>query len=405
MLGLYEDPSTPSPSSVVASSGIAYSATFSPPASTLVVVEVSWLFASSTTATISCKDTNNNAYTLKAAKQDASSATISAIFEFYYTTAPGDMAVEVTCSSTGSASATIAPRVLVGASTAQTSAATAAIAGNAESWVGGITTTTAGSLVYVVASGSLNSELTPIANTTVISAWNDTPVGDTSAVGVSSNATGTPGTITYGFTATGVNPYGFAAVEIIPAVAGSGGSSSGGTAIPVLTPVTAGTVVQAADLNNMAYACKFLMNKPICRVHTTTAGQALGGGTAINFDTLDFDTDGMWSPATPSQLTIQTPGFYKVRYMTNQFASGLNGNTWIEVTNGINNPAGAGTTVNIWRGYVIAVTNLGPCGSSGVIPLYLYAQDYVQVFFGGNISSNVITVTEGPYLSLELVSI
>ena len=405
MLGLYEDPSTPQPSSVVASSGVAYSATFSPPAGTLVVVEVSWLFANSTGATISCSDTNGSSYALKASKQDAFSSTISAVFEFYYTTAPGDLAVVITCSSTGSASAIIAPRVLVGASTVQTSAATAAVAGNSDSWVGSITTTTAGSLVYVATSGGVNSNLTPVANTTTISTWDSTAVADTGAVGVSSNATGTPGAITYGFTATGATAYAFAAVEIIPAVAGSGGSSSGGTAIPVLTPVTAGTVVQAADLNSMAYACKFLMNKPICRVHTATAGQALGTGTAVNFDTLDFDTDGMWSSATPSQLTIQTPGFYKVRYMTNQFAAGLVGNTWIAVTNGINNPAGAGTAVNIWRGYVIAVTNLGPCGSSGVIPQYLYAQDYVQVFFGGNIASNVVTVTEGPYLSLELVSI
>lgn len=405
MPGLYEDPSTPSPSQVVANSGVAYSAAFSPPAATLVVVEVSWQFANATTGTLSCKDTNGNAYTLKASKQDSYLSTISAIFEFYYTTAPGDLAVTVTCSSTGGASAIIAPRVLVGAATTQTSAGTAEVAAISDSWTGAVTTTTAGSLVYVVSSGDFNYQLAPIANTSVISNWNDTALGDTGAAGVSSNATGTPGAVTYGFTSAVAEPYAFVGVEVIPAVAGTGGSSSGGMAIPALTPVTAGTVVSADDLNNMAYACQFLMNKPICRVHTVTAGQALAaGGAVVNFDTLDFDTDHMWSSATPGQLTIQTPGFYMVRYMTNQVAANLVGNSWVQISNGVNNPAGAGHSITYYHGSVFTVSNLGACGSAGILPQYLYALDYVQVMFGGSVASSVYTSPIGPYFSLELVS-
>jgi hypothetical protein len=406
MASIYEDPTTPAPAKVTTTAGVGYSGTFSPPSGTWVYVEVNWLFASNVSATLSCADTNANSYgTAKAVKQDSSNGSINAIFALYYSSAPGAIAIKITCSNTGSADAQISPRVIQGAAVSQTGAATATVAGTSTSFSGSITTTTAGSLVYCVTGTSGTYNLSPVSGTTNVSTWKDGSVGDTGASGISSSQTGAPGAVTFGFTSNTSSTFGWAAVEVIPAVAGGGGTLTGGTAIPALTPVPAGYVVQAADLNNMAYACTFLMNKPIARVHAVTAGQSIvaAGNTSIIFDTKDFDTDGMWNASTPTQLTIQTPGYYHVRFGVNA-ASGVM-NAWSLVTTGANNPAGQGLTNIYYDGYVIPVSNMGACGASGVIPQYLYTLDFVMIQARTSTTSTTFGSTIGPYFSLEYVSI
>lgn len=405
MASIYEDASTPTPAKVTATAGVAYSGTFSPPSGVWVYVTVNWLFGSNASATLTCVDTNGNSYTSKAAKQDSNNATISAVFAFFYSSAPGAVAVKVTCSNTGSAGALIAPRVLVGAATSQTGAATATLAATSTSFTGSITTSTAGSIVYCVVGGSGDFNLSPIANTTAVATWEDFNAGDSGAAGMSTSVTGAPGAVTFGFTTSPSNQYGWAAVEVIPAVAGGGGTLTGGTAIPALTPVPAGYVVQAADLNNMSYACTFLMNKPIARVHVATAGQSLAtaGNTTIIFDTKDFDTDGLWNASSPTQLTIQTPGYYHVRFGVNAEPGVLN--SWCLVTTGANNPAGQGLTNIYYDGYTIPVSNIGACGAGGVIPQYLFPLDIVQVQARVSATSTVFGGTTGPFFSLEYVSI
>jgi hypothetical protein len=155
----------------------------------------------------------------------------------------------------------------------------------------------------------------------------------------------------------------------------------------------------------MSYACTFLMNKPIARVHDVTGGQSIpaAGNTPIIFDTKDFDTDGMWSSSAPTQLTIQTPGYYHVRFGCNA-ASGIT-NAWSLVTTGANNPAGQGITNIYYDGYVIAVSNMGASGAGGVIPQYLYPLDFVQIVCRANVTSTTFGSTVGPYFSLEYVSL
>lgn len=404
MASIYEDPTTPTPAKVTATAGVAYSGTFSPPAATWVYVTVNWLFGSNISATLTCVDTNGNSYTSKAAKQDSNDATINAIFAFYYASAPGAVAVKITCSNTGSAGALIAPRVIQGAATSQTGAATATAAATSGSFTGTITTSTAGSLVYCACGGSGNFGLSPVSSTSTVAVWDDANAGDSGAAGISTSVTGAPGAATFGFT-TSSNQYGWAAVEVIPATAGGGGTLTGGTALPALTPVPAGYVVQAADLNNMAYACTFLMNKPIARVHAATSGQtiAITGNTNITFDTKDFDTDGLWNASTPTQLTIQTPGYYHVRFAVNA-ASGVM-NAWAQVTTGANNPAGQGVNNIYYDGYVIPASNIGAAGAAGVIPQYLYALDFVMIQSRAAVASTTFGGTVGPYFSLEYVSL
>jgi hypothetical protein len=405
MASIYEDPTTPTPAKVTATAGVAYSGTFSPPSGTWVYVTVNWLFGSNVAATLTCVDTNGNSYTSKAVKQDVNNATINAIFAFFYSSAPGAVAVKVTSSNTGSAGALIAPRVIQGAATSQTGAATATTTGTSTSLSGSITTTTAGSVVYCVAGTSGDFILNPKTGTTAVATWEDFNAGDSGAAGTSTSVTGAPGAATFGLTTSTSVQFGWAAVEVIPATAGGGGTLTGGTAIPALTPVPAGYVVQAADLNNMAYACTFLMNKPIARVHEVAGGQTIAttGNTTITFDTKDFDTDGMWSASTPTQLTIQTPGYYHVRFGVNAEPGVMD--AWSFVTTGANNPAGQGQTNIYYDGYVIPVSNIGSCGAGGVIPQYLYALDIVQVQSRAAATSTVFGGTAGPYLSLEYVSI
>ncbi len=409
MASIYEDPSTPSPSYATAYSGVAYSGAFSPPAGTWVYVEATWLYASNMTGqTLSCADTSGNVYASVVQVQDTPGATINAVFRFYYSAAPGAIQVKLTASSTGWAAAFIAPRVVVGAAATQTTAAVASYPMFGRSWANEITTTTPGSVVYVVAGSSNTVDASSAAGTVTVGTWESRWYGDTAMFGMSQGVIGTPGPVTLGWVDANRTEYvGWVAAEVIPATAATGGGVwLGGTTVPSLNPVPAGYVVQPADMNAMAYACQFLMNKPVARVHTVTAGQALStSDTAVNFDTVDLDPDSMFNSKWPAQLTIQTPGFYKARYGVNEGGNGVNGNGWVQVVTGANNPAGQGMANSYYYSYVAGGGSGGICGASGVIPQYLYPLDYVQVMFRGSAAASVAVSPVGPYLSLELVSI
>lgn len=173
--------------------------------------------------------------------------------------------------------------------------------------------------------------------------------------------------------------------------------------IPVLTPVPAGYVVQLSDLQAMTSACTFLMTKPLARIHMASSGQSLptGSGTAITFNTVDFDTDGTWNSGSPTRLTIQTPGFYKVRY-TVGLGTSTSGNSWVQVTTGTNNPAGSGVLSQCYGAY--ATVTASQLGSAGIIPQYLYALDYIQVYYAGTAATTVGVGQGAPSLAIEYVS-
>lgn len=174
--------------------------------------------------------------------------------------------------------------------------------------------------------------------------------------------------------------------------------------IPTLTSLTAGQVAQVSDLQAMTSACTFLMNKPIARVHMTTAGQSLPTTpAAVTYNTADFDTDGMWGGSGSANLYARTPGYYKVRYGVNQ--NGATGNGWILLTTGANNPAGSGVTTEYCGSYVYGWTASTMACASGLIPVYMYVGDYVSAYFAGNVATSVIVTPIGPYLSMEYVSV
>lgn len=181
--------------------------------------------------------------------------------------------------------------------------------------------------------------------------------------------------------------------------------------IPTIPTLPAGYIVTATDMNNLASAATFLLTKPIARVHDGAGSTAIGtSNTYIPFNTKDFDTDGMWSSGSPTLLTIQTPGFYKVEYMIDVLGTVAPGSmqTAVTITTGSNNPAGSGLTSTCWEGYACGTDTtsfrLAP-HAAGVIPWYLYALDTVSVWAVESATGMTTSTSFPSYLALELVSI
>jgi hypothetical protein len=156
--------------------------------------------------------------------------------------------------------------------------------------------------------------------------------------------------------------------------------------VPTIPSLPAGHVVTLADMQALASAATFLLTKPIVLIEQVINAQAINTGlnTLNNFTAggLIYDTDGMWSSGTPSRLTVQTPGWYRVSYGINCGTSGGTYGSCVRSTTGANNPAGSGVvSLNHWAGYtnVTATSNPGYAGASGLWPAYLYAGDYLQL--------------------------
>lgn len=181
--------------------------------------------------------------------------------------------------------------------------------------------------------------------------------------------------------------------------------------IPTIPVMPAGYVATAADMNALAYGVQFMLTKPIVRARDNVGTQAVGTATTtVSWGTTDFDTDGMYSGGTPTRLTIQTPGFYKITYMISAAIAGttLPMNASAHVVTGANNPVGAGVDTEMWAGYGSGgVTgNRVTARSCGVIPWYMYAADYVWVGCFASSTGMTLSTTSFPsYLCLELVSI
>lgn len=194
------------------------------------------------------------------------------------------------------------------------------------------------------------------------------------------------------------------------------GMAAGGIPIPTIPTLPAGYVVQLDDLQDLAEAATFLLNKPITRVIDETGGQAIGTTPlTVHFTNAIFDTNGMWASAQNGRLTVQTPGWYKVRYGVNVGTVGGTFITWAFVTTGPNNPAGSGIVLQpCWGGYVDvpATSSPGWADAGGIVPNYLYAGDFIGVHVKAAATGASTGITApggatlgGSFLSMEYVSI
>lgn len=181
--------------------------------------------------------------------------------------------------------------------------------------------------------------------------------------------------------------------------------------IPTIPDMPAGHVATADDMNALSNAALWLyQNKPVASVHQSSNGQSIAASsTLITWDTMDHDNDSMWKSALNGRLTVQTPGWYKVRYMVGWSNAGslISMNTYVQITTGPNNPAGQGITSFCWPGYSVGGSNnTTGTGAAGILPVYMFAGDYAQVFALANTSGSTVSTTYGfPFFSMELVSL
>lgn len=222
-IGVYEDPSAPPPIKTTTNASSSVTASFSPPANSLVVVMVNILYNSSPgAATITVKDSIPNTYTTGPdSGADATCSTQSAIFTYRYATAPGSITITVTNSNTAAGSVHVAVKVLLGADPSQTGAASSGVqaaASTAQSQA--VTTTRPGSYVYLASGiGNRQEGETALAANVDFDQYNDTTSGHFGLTGRSVAATGSPGSVTLGWTQTSSSAFTWAGLEILPAPA------------------------------------------------------------------------------------------------------------------------------------------------------------------------------------------
>jgi hypothetical protein len=214
--GITVDPS--SPAAVHGNYGVSSvsTASFSPPAGSLLEVMVDALHSG---VTVTLSDSKGGTYTAGPHIQGTTQAGSIYFFQRYLPSAPGPMTV--TASQSGSALATIslAVQVLDNAAQVQAGAASAAATGSSISQSGSLTTTQQGSRTYaVMGNGDATETVTPLSTTSNVDVWNDTSQsGNLAAIGRSASATGTPAATSFGWTGTNSHSFVWAAQEVLPA--------------------------------------------------------------------------------------------------------------------------------------------------------------------------------------------
>lgn len=205
----------------------ATTASFTPPANSLVVAMMNFELASGSLATELTISSSDAAAWTKQIAQIAANSTGQAIIWFrYYASSPGAITVTFTRTGTTSAQLVGSVKVLTGANSAQAGGgtfakATAAGLGTVNDANGSVTAVGTGSRLFCVAgvpSGTIT--MTTLGNTTDIDRHTNTSVGCSVAIGQLTTDTAAPGAVTYGWTQSAGNNGGFfVAGEILAAAA------------------------------------------------------------------------------------------------------------------------------------------------------------------------------------------
>jgi hypothetical protein len=210
------DPSSPA----VAHSGYGVSsistASFSPPAGSLLEVMADALHSG---VTVTLSDSTGGTYTAGPHIQGTTQAGSIYFFQRYLPSAPGPMTVTATQSGSAKATISLAVQVLDNAAPVQTGAASAATTGSGTSQSGSLTTTQAGSWAFTdMGNGDATDAVTPLPTTANVDVWNDSSQsGNLAVMGRSASPTGTPGATNFGWTANHSDNFVWAGQEVLPA--------------------------------------------------------------------------------------------------------------------------------------------------------------------------------------------
>lgn len=201
-------------------------ASFSPPAGSMVVIAVAMAYNGQPTSIVTtCKDSLNNSYTAGPNVFDLDFS-YSAIFTHIYTTAPGSITVTVTRSGTGSniqSLFSLTPYVLDNVKSSQSGAASnTAISGGSTTGTGTITPTAQGSWVIIVLAVGNSGQTFTASGGPSLTSDNSVPndTSDFAACDIGHFVT-TSGEVsvsqTSGWTYTSSADFSWAALEILPA--------------------------------------------------------------------------------------------------------------------------------------------------------------------------------------------
>jgi hypothetical protein len=215
-MAIAEDGSTPAVlHQADGTTGSAQSAAFTPPAGTWVYVFATILYGSNSAATsLTCKDNQGSPVTYTAGPNAGGTGNVySQAFSHFYASSPGSIKVTVTNTNLASAGMYVAARVVTGAASSQAGAGSAT-AGTLNT---SVTTTKAGSWVYVMAGEPVTTVLTlePLGST--IDSFTDATAGDAAYFGKQTAATTTPGSTLLGYTQAGTGNS-LVLLEVLPAV-------------------------------------------------------------------------------------------------------------------------------------------------------------------------------------------
>lgn len=311
------DASTPANVQLATStSATATTASFSPPAKSLVVIHVTIGFDANTPSppSFTVADSGSTSYTAGPTGYDGG-ATGVWLFSHYYATAPG--AITVTATRTGQLGAAmffVKTWVLTGSTASQTGAASASAHAQTGTGISGsITPTQPNSWVMVGGASGSNIALNAAGGLTQDTSWADSGDGEATASGhlvVSSVAAQSPG-----WTVASNIFWSWAALEVLPAVVtldavGPSSAGAGGTTSPLTwshtcgsaaTTLYVGAAVGQTSGNDSTFTCTATYNG--VAMTALSPGQSMSA-TGLTGNAGFIKVFKLENPPTGSALTV-----------------------------------------------------------------------------------------------------
>ena len=191
-------------------------ASFSPPAGSLLEVIVNALQGAAGGDTVTVVDSKGDTFTAGPHVAATKAPNSSWFFQFYETSAPGSMTVTAKQSGSNRGTLQLAVQVLNGAAASQAGAASGTYNGTTgtTNQTRPLVSTQPGSWLYVaVGNGDSGATLTPVSGEVNVNVWNDPASGNDGAIG--RLATSATGSQVLGWTASAADPFGWAAQEVL----------------------------------------------------------------------------------------------------------------------------------------------------------------------------------------------
>jgi hypothetical protein len=214
--GISVDPS--SPAVVHSNYGVSSvsTASFSPPAGTLLMVIVNALQAAPGGDTLTVTDSRGDTFTAGPHIAATTAPNSSWFGQLFVPTAPGLLTVTAHQAGSNLGTLQLAVQVLDGAAASQAGAAAGTYNGTSATTAEthALSNTQSGSWLYVaVGNGDSGATLTPVAGQATVNVWNDPASGNDAAIG--HLATSGTGTQLLGWTASQSDPFEWAAQEVL----------------------------------------------------------------------------------------------------------------------------------------------------------------------------------------------